>query len=84
MYGTRLIRFPKEERERRMSIMTKPKPSAADRAARSKLLRRLAGAKRIEAMLKPEAAKALATLRKRTGHPHSVIIEAALIAASKR
>jgi hypothetical protein len=47
---------------------------SAARAARSKFLRRLAGAKRIEAMLKPEAAKALATLRKRTGHPHSAAL----------
>jgi hypothetical protein len=58
--------------------------SAADRAARSKLRRRLAGAKRIEAMLKPEAAAALLGLRKRTGSTYSAIIESALVAASKR
>jgi len=37
------------------------------RAARSLLRRRLAGAKRIEAVLKPEAAAVLADLRQRTG-----------------
>jgi hypothetical protein len=58
--------------------------SGAARAARSKLRRRLAGAKRIEAVLKPEAAGALAALRERTGATASEIIEAALIAASKR
>jgi hypothetical protein len=35
-------------------------------------------------MLKPEAAKALADLRKRTGRNYTVIIESALLAASKR
>jgi hypothetical protein len=58
--------------------------SAADRAARSKLLRRLAGAKRVEVMLKPEAALALATLRKRSGSTYSTIIESALLAAGGR
>jgi hypothetical protein len=58
------------------------KPSAADRSARSKLRRRLAGHKRIEVMLQPEAAKALLGLRKRTGHPYSVIIDSALLAAA--
>jgi hypothetical protein len=66
--------------------MTEPygKPSAAARSARSKLLRRLAGAKRVEVMLKPEPAKALLGLRKRTGSTYSAIIEEALLAASKR
>jgi len=41
-------------------------------------------AKRIEAVLKPEAAAALADLRKRTGHTYAAIIEEALLAASKR
>jgi hypothetical protein len=63
---------------------TVTKPSAAARAAKSKLLRRLAGAKRVEAMLKPEAAKALIELRKRSDGTYSAIIEEALIAASKR
>jgi hypothetical protein len=58
--------------------------SGTARAARSLLRRRLAGAKRIEAVLKPEAAAALADLRTRTGHTYSAIIEEALLAASKR
>jgi hypothetical protein len=58
--------------------------SGTARAARSLLRRRLAGAKRIEAVLKPEAAKALIDLRERTGRTYSSIIEAALLAASKR
>jgi hypothetical protein len=58
--------------------------SGTDRAARSLLRRRLAGAKRIEAVLKPEAAAALLGLRKRTGRTYSAIIEEALLAASKR
>jgi hypothetical protein len=64
-----------------------PRPAALSgttRAARSLLRRRLAGAKRTEAVLKPEAAAALATLRTRTGRNYTVIIEEALIAASKR
>jgi hypothetical protein len=48
------------------------------------LQRKLAGAKRIEVVLKPPVAKALATLRTRTGWTYSAIIEAALLAASKR
>ena len=49
-------------------------------AARSLLRRRLAGAKRIEAVLKPEAAAALAELRERTGRTYSAIIEGLLLA----
>jgi hypothetical protein len=64
--------------------MSKPKPSAADRAARSKFLRRLAGAKRIEAMLRPEAAKALAAMQQKTGCTATALIETALLAASRR
>jgi hypothetical protein len=56
--------------------------SGTARAARSLLRRRLAGAKRIEAVVKPEAAAALAELRKRTGRTYSAIIEGLLIAAS--
>ncbi|MBA2594152.1 MAG: hypothetical protein M3495_08720 [Pseudomonadota bacterium] len=52
--------------------------SGTERAARSLLRRRLAGAKRIEAVLKPEAAKALADLR--TGRTYSAIIEGLLLA----
>jgi hypothetical protein len=66
---------------------TKPPPrgsSGTTRAARSLLRRQLAGAKRIEAVLKPEAAAALADLRQRTGRTYSAIIEEALVAASKR
>jgi hypothetical protein len=44
------------------------------------LRRRLAGAKRIEAVLKPEAAAALADLRQRTGRTYSAIIEGLLLA----
>ena len=63
----------------------RPKGSSGTaRAARSLLRRRLAGAKRIEAVLKPEAAAALAALRERTGHTYAAIIEEALLAASKR
>jgi hypothetical protein len=58
--------------------------SGTTRAARSLLRRQLAGAKRIEAVLKPEAAAALAALRKRTGSTYSAIIEEALLGASKR
>jgi hypothetical protein len=58
--------------------------SGTARAARSLLRRRLAGAKRIEAVLKPEAARVLADLRERTGRTCSAIIEEALLAASKR
>ena len=53
-------------------------------AARSLLRRRLGGAKRIEAVLKPEAARALIDLRGRTGHTYSAIIEGLLRAAAKR
>jgi hypothetical protein len=54
--------------------------SGTARAARSLLRRRLAGAKRIEAVLKPEAARALAELREVTGRSYKQIIEAVLIA----
>ena len=54
--------------------------SGTARAARSLLRRRLAGAKRIEAVLKPEAAAALADLRERTGGTYSAIIEGLLLA----
>ena len=54
--------------------------SGTDRAARSLLRRRLAGARRIEAVLKPEAAAALADLRQRTGRTYSAIIEGLLLA----
>ena len=60
-----------------------PRPVALSgtvRAARSLLRRRLAGAKRIEAVLKPEAAAALAELRERTGRTYSAIIEGLLLA----
>ena len=40
--------------------------------------RRLAGAKRIEAVLKPEAAAALSYLRHHTGRTYSAIIEGLL------
>ena len=53
--------------------------SGTARAARSLLRRRLAGAKRIEAVLKPEAAAALADLRQRTGRTYSAIIEGLLL-----
>jgi len=52
--------------------------------ARSLLRRRLAGAKRIEAVLKPDAAAALADLRQRTGRTYAAIIVEALLVASKR
>ena len=58
--------------------------SGTARAARSLLRRRLAGAKRIEAVLKPEAAAALADLRERTGHTYSAIIEGLLLAEGAR
>jgi len=54
------------------------------RAARSLLRRRLAGAKRIEAVLKPEAAAALADLHQRSGRTYSAIIEGLLLAEHKR
>ena len=54
--------------------------SGTARAARSLLRRRLAGAKRVEAVLKPEAAAALAELRERTGRTYSAIIEGLLLA----
>jgi hypothetical protein len=44
------------------------------------LRRRLAGAKRIEAVLKPEAAAALTDLQERTGSTYSAIIEGLLLA----
>ena len=58
--------------------------SGTARAARSLLRRRLAGAKRIEAVLKPEAAAALADLRERTGRTYSAIIQEALLAERAR
>jgi hypothetical protein len=58
--------------------------SGTARAARSLLRRRLAGAKRIEAVLKPEAAAALADLRKRTGSTYSAIIEGLVLAEHAR
>jgi hypothetical protein len=58
--------------------------SGTDRAARSLVRRRLAGAKRIEAVLKPEAAAALIDLRKVTGRSYKQIIEAPLIAEHAR
>ncbi|MDQ3776139.1 MAG: hypothetical protein M3461_18205 [Pseudomonadota bacterium] len=63
----------------------RPKGSSGTaRAARSLLLRQLAGAKRIEAVLKPEGAAALADLRKRTGRTYSAIIEGLLLAQRAR
>jgi len=57
----------------------RPKGSSGTaRAARSLLRRKLAGAKRIEAVLKPEAAAALADLQQRTGRTASAIIEGLL------
>jgi hypothetical protein len=44
----------------------------------------LAGAKRIEAVLKPEAAAALTELRQRTGRTYSAIIEGLLLAGRAR
>lgn len=58
--------------------------SGTARAARSLLRRRLAGAKRIEAVLKPEAAAALMDLRKRSGRTYSAIIEGLLLAERAR
>jgi hypothetical protein len=58
--------------------------SGSARGARSLLRRRLAGAKRIEAVLKPEAAAALADLRQRTGRTYSAIIEGLLLAERAR
>lgn len=58
--------------------------SGTARAARSLLRRRLAGAKRIEAVLKPEAAAALIDLQQRTGDTYSAIIEGLLIAEHAR
>jgi hypothetical protein len=52
----------------------RPKGSSGTaRAARSLLRRQLAGAKRIEAVLKPEAAAALIDLQKGTGRTYSAI-----------
>ena len=65
----------------------KPPPSSSSgtgRAARSLLRRRLAGAKRIEAVLKPEAAAALADLQQRSGRTYSAIIEGLLVAERAR
>jgi hypothetical protein len=58
--------------------------SGTERAARSLLRRRQAGAKRIEAVLKPEAAKALSVLQRRTGRTYSAIIEGLLLAERAR
>jgi hypothetical protein len=73
----------------RMEFVGLDEPSARDssgtaRAARSLLRRQLAGAKRIEAVLKPEAAAALTELRKRTGSTYSAIIEGLLLAERAR
>ena len=54
--------------------------SGTARAARSLLRRRLAGANE----LKPEAAAALADLRRRTGRTYSAIIEGLLLAEHAR
>ncbi|MGH8627873.1 MAG: hypothetical protein ACREYC_22255 [Gammaproteobacteria bacterium] len=54
--------------------------SGTARAARSLLRRRQAGVKRIEAVLKPEAARALADLGTRTGRTYLSIIEGLLLA----
>ena len=63
----------------------RPKGSSGTaRAARSLLRRKLAGAKRIEAVLKPEAAAALKDLRERTGRTYSAIIEELLLAERAR
>jgi hypothetical protein len=67
-------------------LRIKPPPrgsSGTALAARSLLRRQLAGAKRIEAVLKPEAAAALAYLRKRTGRTYSAI-EGLLLAEHAR
>jgi hypothetical protein len=58
--------------------------SGTARAARSLLRRQLAGAKRIEAVLKPEAAAALTDLRERSGRTCSAIIEGLLLAEHAR
>jgi hypothetical protein len=58
--------------------------SGTARAARSLLRRQLAGAKQIEAVLKREAARALADLRERTGRTYSTIIEGLLLAERAR
>jgi hypothetical protein len=58
--------------------------SGTARAARSLLRRRLSGAKRIEAVLSPPAAKALTDLRQRTGRTYSAIIEEALLVENAR
>lgn len=60
-------------------VKARPVASGTERAARSLLRRCLAGAKRIEAVLKPEAAAALAELRSRTGRTYSAIIEGLLL-----
>jgi hypothetical protein len=73
--------------EAKMKPMNTQRPkgsSGTERAARSLLRRRLAGAKRIEAVLKPEAAAALIALRKRTGRTYSAIIEGLLLAEHAR
>ena len=65
----------------------KPPPrglSGTARAAHSLLRRKLAGAKRIEAVLEPEAAAALVDLRERTGGTYSAIIERLLLAEHAR
>jgi hypothetical protein len=58
--------------------------SGTARAARSLLRRRLAGAKRIETVLKPEAAAALIDLQKGTGRTYAAIIEGLLLAEHAR
>jgi hypothetical protein len=58
--------------------------SGAARAATSLLRRKLAGAKRVEAVLKPEAAAALTELRQRTDRTYSAIIEGLLLAERAR
>ena len=63
----------------------RPKGSSGTaRAARSLLRRKLDGGKRLEVVLKPEAAAALADLRQRTGRTYSAIIEAVLLAERAR
>lgn len=70
--------------ETKLETNTHPWPSRHRQGRQELAARRLAGAKRIEAVLKPETATALIALRERTGRTYSVIIEEALLAASKR
>ena len=58
--------------------------SGTERAARSLLRRRLAGAMRIDAVLKPEAAATLIYLRQHTGRTYLAIIEGLLLAEHAR